>query len=346
VRPSLAILAALTALAVAPIEASAAPHRPVVFGANTTGITEDTGEALDRLAAEVGRMPRIAMYYRDWDQGYLHPLISRRFLDPIRARRAVPMITWLPRLGSGDPVQQPDYAPAAIAAGAFDPFIRQAAREAAAYGHVFFLRLAHEMNGAWSPWGAGVDGNSAADYVAMWRHVVSIFREDGAANVRWVWAPNVYREGAVPSAVTAAPFQPFYPGDKWVDYVALDGYNRGGLSGGGWRSFAEVFKSSYDAMTALTRKPLMITETASTEVGGDKAAWIGAIPAALRLQMPRVRALIWFDRGDKGADWEIDSSPASVAAFRRLAGNPVLGGGTRALLGGGRHRRPGRGHRG
>jgi len=339
VRSSIAILALMLVGLAAPAAAPAAVvHRPVVFGANTTGITDETGEALDRFAARAGRMPRIAMYYRDWDEGYRHALISPRFLEPIRARHAMPMITWLPRLGSGDPIHQPAYAPATIADGVFDSFIREAAREAADYGHVFLLRLAHEMNGAWSPWGAWVDGNRPSDYVAMWRHVVSIFRQEGARNVRWVWSPNVYNEGAVFNAVSAMPFQPFYPGDRWVNFVALDGYNWGSLNGGGWRSFTDVFKPSYDALTELTGKPLLIAETASTELGGDKAAWIREIPTALRLEMPRVRALIWFDR-NKETDWEIDSSPGSATAFRALARNPALAGSVRRLLGATGHRR-------
>jgi Glycosyl hydrolase family 26 len=344
-RRTLAIVVALLAMALSAAPAAAAPRLRVVLGANTTDITEDTAQSLDRFAAIVGRMPQIAMYYRDWNEGYAHALISPPFFGPILARHATPMVTWLPRLGSGDPVHQPAFAPAAIAAGAYDGFIREAAREAAAYGQPFFVRFAHEMNGAWSPWGAWVDGNRPSDYVAMWRRVVSIFRLEGADNVRWVWSPNVYNEGG-PSlnAVSAMSFQPFYPGDRWVDFVALDGYNWGALNGSGWRSFSSVFKPSYDALVALSAKPIMIAETASTELGGDKAAWIDEIPAALRAQMPRVRALVWFDR-EKETTWRIDSSPPSLVAFRTLAGSRLFSGRAQGLLlGSHRHRnRPRRG---
>ena len=186
------------------------------------------------------------------------------------------------------------------------------------------------MNGNWNSWGA-IPGNTPRDYIAMWRHVVSIFREEGATNVRWVWSPNVYGVGGV------EPFQAYYPGDGWVDYVSLDGYNWGDLKESGWRSFAEVFESSYRAMTALTGKPLMISETATPEAGGDKAAWIREIITVLPARMPRVRALIWFDRV-KETDWRIDSSPASDLAFRELAAAPRFGGtGGRTAVGAGAH---------
>jgi hypothetical protein len=305
---------------------------PVVLGMNTAGLAERPGPAIDRFAAEAGKVPRLVMYYRDWDPERTNALITPRILKPIVRRRALPMVTWLPRLGSGDPIHQPEYSPAAIAAGAHDAFIRRAAREAVAYRRPFLVRFAHEMNGAWSSWGAGVDGNTPADYVAMWRHVVLIFREEGAKNVRWVWSPNVYTQGGTtPNEVSATAFQPYYPGSSWVDYVALDGYNWGSLRGQGWHSFAAVFKSSYDALVALARKPAMIAETASTELGGDKASWIREIPAVLRFEMPRVRALIWFDR-EKEANWTIASSPSSLLAFRALARNTLFSGTAGRLL--------------
>lgn len=311
--------------------ASAAAPRPVVLGTNTMGMTEDTGQALDRFAAEAGRMPRIAMFYRDWYEGWNTALIEPRFIDPVLARGAVPMITWLPQLASGDPVHQPAYAPAAIAAGVYDPFIRRAAQEAAAFGQPLLLRLAHEMNGPWNPWGAGVDGNTPAGYIAMWRHVVSIFRAEGATNVRWVWSPNVYGPGASPTGTSALSFERFYPGDRWVDFVGLDGYNWGALHDSGWNSFADVFTPSYDALTRLTDKPVMISETASTGTGDAKAAWIRAIPRVLRFRMPRVRALVWFDR-EKETNWQIASSPSSEAAFRTFAQSQLLSGKARDLL--------------
>jgi hypothetical protein len=330
-RTALAAALLLTlALAVgAPARGTAATR--VVLGTNTTGITDDTGAALQRFAAEAGKAPGIAMFYRDWNEGWSTALIEPRFIDPVLARGATPMITWLPQLASDDPMHQPAYSPAAIAAGAFDPFVRRAAREAAAFSQPLLLRLAHEMNGPWSSWGAWVDGNAPTDYVAMWRHVVSIFRAEGATNVRWVWSPNVYGVGQSLAGGSAMPFEPFYPGDHWVDFVGLDGYNWGTVHSSGWQSFTSVFGSSYDAMTRLTGKPMMICETASAEAGGDKPAWILSIPRALQSRMPRVRALIWFDR-DKETDWQITSSSASEAAFRTIARSAALSGTARDLF--------------
>ena len=311
------LLAAGAALAcAAALAPSPALAGDVVLGANTEGITGDTGASLDDFAQRTGAMPGIAMYYQDWNEGWSSAILNQRFAQPIRDRGAVPMVTWMPMLDTEDPVDQPAYTPARIAAGDFDAYIHRAAREVAADGQPVFIRLAHEMNGAWSPWGAGVNGNTPGDYRDMWRHVVGIFREERADNARWVWSPNTQGYGV-------AEFAPFYPGDAWVDYVALDGYNWGATKGSGWRSFSEVFLSSYRALRDMTHKPVMIGETGSAERGGDKAAWIKRIPETLAEDMPAVQALVWFDR-DKETDWRVDSSASSRSAFQETAARSDL----------------------
>src|SRR5205823_6909101 len=109
--------------------------------------------------------------------------------------------------------------------------------------------------------GAGHQCNTTASYIAMWRHVHDVFVEEGATNVRWVWSPNVDYPGAT-------PFEAMYPGDDYVDWVALDGYNWGGSNGyTPWRSFTGVFGASYFRLARLTTKPLMIAEVGCVEVG-------------------------------------------------------------------------------
>jgi hypothetical protein len=314
------LLCPVTAMLASANAASAA----VVFGMYNERLPRETGATLDRFKLETGLAPQIAMYYRDWNPRWSTALVDPSIVAPAATRGALPMITWEPFLSSGAPGVQPGYAPARIAAGDLDGYISRAAREAAAYGRPLFVRLAHEMNGDWSPWGVR-PGSSPSDYVAMWRHVVGIFRAAGALNVRWVWSPNVT------GAASVAPFAAYYPGDAWVDEVGLDGYNWGPVKSSPWLTFAQVFLPSYQALTRLTSKPLLITETASTELGGSKAAWISSIGGALASNLPRVRALIWFDRAQE-ADWPLSSSPASLRSFQALARTGTLSGRATELL--------------
>ncbi len=70
----------------------------------------------------------------------------------------------------------------------------------------------------------------------------------------------------------------------------------------------------------------MITETASAEIGGEKANWIrrGFLNEIPQL-FPRVSAAIWFDV-QKESDWRVDSSSASLEAFREVAASSLYGG--------------------
>lgn len=51
------------------------------------------------------------------------------------------------------------------------------------------------------------------------------------------------------------------PGDDYVDWVCVDGYNWGNTDGGSWQSFADVFKDIYPKV-ASKNKPILIGEMA------------------------------------------------------------------------------------
>jgi beta-mannanase len=171
------------------------------------------------------------------------------------------------------------------------------------------------MNGSWHPWAEGVNGNSAGSYVAAWRHVTGLFAAARVKNVTWTWAPAVPQDGVTSLAE-------LYPGDAAVQRVALDGYNWGtSQTWSRWQSFGDIFGPGVAQLAALSTKPIYIGETASTELGGDKAAWISDMWAWLA-QHPAVRGLTWFDF-DKETDWRLDSSPSSLQAFRAGIGGFV-----------------------
>ncbi len=113
----------------------------------------------------------------------------------------------------------------------------------------------------------------------------------------------------------------YYPGDAYVDWTGVDGYNWGTSQPGfAWQSFHDVFVDIY-AKLAAVGKPILIGEMASDEVGGDKAQWIDGIIPALRTDFPLIKAFVWFDI-DKERHWQINSSPAALAAYGRMASDP------------------------
>ena len=206
-----------------------------------------TIDGLKAYRQKVGRRPAFVMDMLNWETR----TVETRRLDAIIDRGSRPIISWVPAIGSS--LNQPEFRMRAIADGAHDAWIRPWAHELAVWGKKVHIRFAYEMNGDWAPWCVGVNGNTSADFVDAWRHVVDVFRQEGATNVKWIWSPNV----EVPGQTT--PFADVYPGDAYVDWIALDGYNWGTSRGWGqWRSFSSIFGSSYAAVTALSSRPLMI----------------------------------------------------------------------------------------
>ncbi len=255
-------------------------------------------DAYSRLAS---RPPRIVMWFQSWSE----PLFYPGQMAAATRTGATPMVTWDPAFaGASGPRLD------AITAGSYDSYLLQSAALARRWHKPLYVRFAHEMNLDTQPWGAGRPGNGAAEFIGAWRHVVALFRRAGATNVRWVWSPNVDCQGR-------CPFTGLYPGDRYVDAAALDGYNYAAVRGLPWMSFAQVFARSYAELTRLTPKPVMIAETASVEQGGDKAAWIrSALEREVPARFPRVRALIWWDRISDGGDFRVQSSPAALRAWR------------------------------
>jgi hypothetical protein len=233
--------------------------------------------------------------------------------EAVRENGQIPWLSWGSRSTDGGD----GYTDSEIAAGSQDAYITQWAQAAKAWGHPFFLRFDWEMNGNWFPWSPGLNGNTAATYVAMWRHVHDIFTSVGANNVSWVWCPNIDPGGGLTSLSS------LYPGDAYIDWTCLDGYN----GDNPWSSFQSLFQTTYNTIkgTVAPGKPMVIGEVASTESGGSKASWIANMFSALPAHFPDVHGFLWYDVSTSGpgghTDWPIESSSSSIAAFANGVAN-------------------------
>ncbi len=293
---------------------SAAANRPAKFSQSSNaacsvllGVSTPAGVAdlsqLDKFEQDAAKDVGLFSYY----QGFAHhPEFDRSGAERLHSRGVQPMITWEPwdyRSGT----EQRDFALRRIIDGTYDDYIRRWATGIKAWGKPLMLRFGHEMNGDWYPWAEAANGNAPGDYVNAWRHIHRTFRSVGATNVEWVWSPNAVYEGSTPLAG-------LYPGDRYVDWVGVDGYNWGSSQPGKrWQSFDEIFAPTLAEIDAITGKPLMLGEVASSEVGGDKAAWVGDFFAELK-RRPQIRAFVWFNH-DKETDWRIESSEMARSAF-------------------------------
>jgi hypothetical protein len=339
------LLAALAAVAAIVIvrdtsSGSGGEERRVLWGAaigpQLTGEQAPFDMGAVRAFAEVaGKRPSIVHFYSPFagcEAGSCHAFpFPTEMMQRIRRYGAIPMLSWSSQ-SIPSQIEEPRFRLARVAAGDFDRYVRRFAIDAREWGHPFFLRFDWEMNGNWFPWGVGANGNSAADFVAAWRHVHRIFTQVGAENVAWVWNPNVDPRGQ------HAPLGPLYPGDAYVDWTGLDGYDFGNAPGAPRRRvpFDELFGPTYREVTGRIApgKPLMIGEVGASERGGRKPAWLSEMLTAVPKRFPKVGAVVYFDTYDDGMDWPLETSKAAEKAFVEGIAAPIYVPGVFADTGG------------
>jgi hypothetical protein len=172
-------------------------------------------------------------------------------------------------------------------------------------------------------------GYTAADYRAMYRHVILRLRGDGVTNLVSVMDYMAYAKWN-----TQPWFTELYPGDDVVDWVAWDIYAYSS-PGYGYGDFAEMMNRTakgwsgfYNwAAATFPSKPLMVGEWGvwrSASDPGHPAAFFAT--AGLQIQLfPRIKALVYFDTPNAaGKDSQVEASPDALAAYRELGREPVF----------------------
>ena len=193
------------------------------FAFTSLDYARDLDANVERFHGQTGAYPALVGAYFDFKA---RPEGLRAFLEAARARGCVPSVTLDPKdYADRDTVFQRTFL-ARIAAGKFDAELSGWARALRDFGQPVLLRFAHEMNGDWYPYGNGgdADSNGSPDgpepYIRAWRYVHDRFRAEGALNPIWVFCPN---GEDFPNREWNRPFR-YYPGDAFVDLIAVDAY--------------------------------------------------------------------------------------------------------------------------
>ncbi|MFA5093893.1 MAG: PEP-CTERM sorting domain-containing protein [Candidatus Omnitrophota bacterium] len=270
-----------------------------------------------------GRHVGSVLVYWAWDDGDFPAEALNdgvRFHDGYDTKTTI-NLTWEPwsRLGGADST----YSLENIIRGDYDGYIRKFAGDSRDWTDTIRMRFGHEMiqdNNAstlgWYPW-----QDRPSEYVQAFNHVRDIFKEEGASNVEFVWSPNNY------------PFDPsilaqYFPGKDNVEWLGIDAYNAGEDGSPGWpywQNFDDLFIAMYQVFLSNPElfgdKKIMIGEFASVEGNdfdnGDKAQWILDAFWKLKSEYPDIDVAYWFNKL-KEANWRIDSSPESLAAFQAV----------------------------
>ncbi len=238
-----------------------------------------------------GRTPNLAGYYGGWGEPF-----KTTFARTAHQHGAVTLLQWDP---TGVSV-------AAIAAGRYDGYLRSFAASVRDFGQPVVIGFGHEMNAYWYSWGYGQ--TQAPVFVAAWRHIVTLFRQQGTRNVTWLWTLQADEKGTGPVAS-------WWPGASYVTWIGIDGYYYRPSD-----TFYSVFGLTIAQVRMFTGKPILLAE-ASVGPAAGQAAKIPNLFAGMRQY--GTLGLVWFDIAQHDGlyhqDWHLAAHPAAVATFRHAA---------------------------
>jgi mannan endo-1,4-beta-mannosidase len=250
---------------------------------------------LNQFARAIGRQPNLVSYYSQWGEPF-----QTNFAATAAKRGATTLVQIDPK----------NVSLPSIANRRYDTYLRSYAAAVKAFGGQVVLSFGHEMNGSWYPWAN--HHTSAAEFVAAWRHIVTVFRAVGAKNVTWLWTVNIVdtTNNHIPSP------NAWWPGKSYVSWVGIDGYYYSPS-----QDFAQVFGPTIVDVRALTGDPILIAETGASIAAGQATKVTDMFSG---IQAYGLLGFVWFDANSINADtgealqWRL-TSPAALATFRRDA---------------------------
>lgn len=263
-------------------------------------------EDIQRFQEEYGKKPALVLLFLDWEAPF-----PEKTLRTILDEGGIPVLTWEPwkaQTKEGIPYTE-------ILEGKWDSSIKKFAETLGSFEKTLYLRFAHEMNGDWYPWSSALIG--ADNYKAMYRYVKDLFVSLGIRNVQWIFSINWENKPATND------YHASYPGDSYVDYLGIDGYNWGSIhSWSRWTSFHSLFFPLYKQLTDDYDKEIFITEFSTTGKGGDKAQWIEKALFDMK-QMTKVKGFLLFNV-EKEADWSFPPHEESGKRLKQSLQDPIF----------------------
>ena len=240
------------------------------------------------FAKAAGKQPNLVGYYSGWAQPF-----ARSFAERIRDHGSIPYVQIDPTLA----------LVSKIASGSYDIYLRQYADSVRSFRHAVVIGFGHEMNTTRYAWGYGHTRPSV--FVAAWRHIVNLFRGQGAYNVTWLWTVNQDAPGT-------GPVKDWWPGANYVTWVGIDGYYFQPSD-----TFGSVFGRTISHVRLFTDKPILLSETA---VGPSPRQFAKISNLFDGMRRYKALGLVWFDIAQSGdifhQDWRIEASQAATTAFR------------------------------
>lgn len=212
-----------------------------------------------------------------------------------------------------------------ITRGEFDSSLRSQARAIAELEVPYFVTFDHEAD-ADKRYG---ERGTPEEFVRSWRHIVDLYREEGADNAIWVWNVTGWKDN-----LDRLPR--LWPGNGYVDWLSWEAYNMTGCDvQPGWTevySFEDALRPAYEWIQAEgpkhgidPAKPVMIGEMGTTDIGNrETLKWYSDIPEVLR-RYERVRAVkVWDNQVSEGCDFRIRANQHARRGFELAGQDPYV----------------------
>ncbi len=305
-------------------------HGVFPAGTNPDPESDISQGALDDYESTVGRKVAWVYFDDEWLHSRAFPLATANW---IRARGAVPFIRLMMRSQKVPLVTDPVFTLDRIIAGEFDADLSAWADAARRFATPLIVEYGTEVNGDWNPWSAPYNGGldvGPDEFRRAYRHIVTLMRGRGAANLTWALHYNSENfPGTDRRNVPAA----YYPGDDVVDWVGISAYGSERSNDHRCPSFRSLVDAALPQLRAATAtRPLFIFEFASSggNPGCAQTPWVeGALADLLGGRWPDVRGFSWWQQrfvDDPSAggitDYLVQDSPDVTALFRAALTGP------------------------
>ena len=277
-----------------------------------------------------------AYFSNNWINGITYPKES---IHAIHSMGIIPFVRLMPRSDLEQYHKEKTYSLRNIISGKFDGQLRAWARNAKEDDIPLLIDFAVEMNGDWFSWNGlynGKDKTGYGDedyfdgperYRDAYRHIIDIFRSEGADRVTWFFHPDIH---SVPDEDwNQAKY--YYPGDDYIDWLGVSIYGPQHPETDYWETFSEILADRYQSILDISQnKPIALLEFGVTDNHplGKKDAWLkDAFQTILDNPYLDFQAIScwhenWEEEDNLYATLRIDSSAESLATFRKYAADP------------------------
>jgi hypothetical protein len=318
------------------------PAGKLYHGVYPGGITgeEDDMKLADVLAYEnaAGKTAAWVYFSHNWYHGRAFPTGTATW---IRSHGSIPYIRLMLRSDPYGDRADPVYSLSRILSGVFDNDLRAWCAGARSFGTRLIAEYGVEVNGEWFPWNGKWNGGGTTTgygdptqpdgperFRDTYRRIIQTCHNEGADNITWVFHVN---DGDWPG-VSWNRFEKYYPGNAYIDWLAVSSYGAQTPLDDYWPIFRESLDDVYPRLAALSStKPIIVAEFGVTSGNplGNQATWAkNALTDLTGFRWPRIIAFSWWNewwQNDENpmhdTDMRVQTNPPLAQIFLNLVGN-------------------------